>query len=431
MAHLIEVAFKGNRREFFLWNAEEPPALRSHVIVEADRGEDLGRVHAIGDLAQLRARGCTHGTRGEEPTLKALRAATQDEVRRLTELREQDDAARRDASGLVTTHSLPMKLTDTEWRWDRRKLTLYFTADRRVDFRALVRDLAAKFRTRIELKQIGVRDEAKRLDGVGRCGRQYCSASWLPDLRPVNLGLAKDQKLSLNPTQISGACGRLMCCLRYEHDWYVETRRRFPKEGKIVTTAQGEERVVMNDLFRERVTLRRVSDAEMRIIPLEQLNRELRGEPVETDAATETHAEEWSEEILAMTDTVERPIPAMLRPPPPQARPERPVQLQRPQRPREQRPREQKPREQKPREQRDRDRRGGEQQRPQQQQAREQQPPGQQPREAAPSDPSAQPSEQGARGRSRRRRGRRGGRRGGGGADGGGSPGASPEAPSA
>jgi hypothetical protein len=198
---------------------------------------------------------------------------------------------------------------------------MYFTADRRVDFRALVRDLAAKFRTRIELKQIGVRDEAKRLDGVGRCGRQYCSASWLPDLRPVNLGLAKDQKLSLNPTQISGACGRLMCCLRYEHDWYVETRRRFPKEGKVVATALGDEKVVLNDLFRERITLRRMADGETRIIGLDQLNKELRGEPIETDADTDVAPlDEWSEELLAMTDTVERPIPSM-RPPPPSARP--------------------------------------------------------------------------------------------------------------
>jgi cell fate regulator YaaT (PSP1 superfamily) len=266
--------------------------------------------------------------------MKALRVANADELRRLSDVRAQDEVARREAMGFVRTHALAMKLTDAEWRWDRRKLTIYFTAERRVDFRALVRDLAARFRTRIELKQIGVRDEAKRLDGIGRCGRQYCSASWLPELRPVSLGLAKDQKLSLNPTQISGACGRLMCCLRNEHDWYVETRRRFPKEGRVVTTAQGEERVVLNDLFRERVTLRRVSDAEVRLIPLSQLNRELRGELVETDASTEVvPLEAWSEELIAMTDTVERPIPAQLRPPPP-PRDELTIQIaRRPERP--------------------------------------------------------------------------------------------------
>src|SRR5207253_1472111 len=148
--------------------------------------------------------------------------------------------------------------SDAKWQCDRNKLTFYFTADKRVDFRTLVRELAAAFRTRIELKQIGVRDEAKRLDGIGRCGRQYCSAAWLPELRPVSLGVAKDQRLSLNPTQISGACGRLMCSLRYEHEFYVASRKRFPKEGKTVKTTVGEERVVANDIFRERVVLRGV-----------------------------------------------------------------------------------------------------------------------------------------------------------------------------
>jgi hypothetical protein len=173
----------------------------------------------------------------------------------------------------VNANKLAMKLSDAEWQWDRKKLTLYFTAEKRIDFRALVRELASMFRTRIELKQIGVRDEAKRLDGVGRCGRQYCSASWLPELRPVNLGVAKDQRLSLNPSQISGACGRLMCCLRYEHEFYVQSRKRFPKEGKVVKTKRGEEKVVANDIFRERVTLRG-DDGEQRTIPLLDLREE-------------------------------------------------------------------------------------------------------------------------------------------------------------
>ena len=151
---------------------------------------------------------------------------------------------------------------------------MLFRSDKRVDFRNLVRDLAALFRARIELKQIGVRDEAKRLDGVGRCGRQYCSASWLPELRPVNLGVAKDQRLSLNPTQISGACGRLMCCLRYEHEFYVQSRKRFPKEGKIIVTSVGEEKVVANDIFHERVTLRG-PEGEARVVELVALRREM------------------------------------------------------------------------------------------------------------------------------------------------------------
>ena len=167
-----------------------------------------------------------------------------------------------------------MKVSDTEWQWDRNKLTIYFTAEKRVDFRALVRDLASLFRTRIELRQIGVRDEAARLSGVGRCGREYCCSSWLKELSPVNLGLAKDQHLSLNPSQISGGCGRLLCCLKYEHEFYVTARRRFPKEGKLVTASRGAERVVAVDIFRERVFLRSEEHGS-RIIPLVQLREEV------------------------------------------------------------------------------------------------------------------------------------------------------------
>jgi cell fate regulator YaaT (PSP1 superfamily) len=167
-----------------------------------------------------------------------------------------------------------MKISDTEWQWDRNKLTIYFTADKRVDFRALVRDLASLFRTRIELRQIGVRDESARLSGVGRCGREYCCSTWLKELSPVNLGLAKDQHLSLNPSQISGGCGRLLCCLKYEHEFYVTSRKRFPKEGKTIRTALGTERVIAVDIFRERVFLRSEEQGP-RIISLVQLKEEV------------------------------------------------------------------------------------------------------------------------------------------------------------
>src|SRR5688500_2062714 len=220
-------------------------------------------------MAQTRARGCSHGPGENTVAQVARRLASSDDLNRLKELREQDESARRKASERVKANGLAMKLSDAEWRWDRRKLTIYFTADKRVDFRNLVRELASTFRTRIELKQIGVRDEAKRLSGIGRCGREYCSASWLPELRPVNLGVAKEQRLSLNPSQISGACGRLMCCLRYEHEFYVQARKRFPKEGKIVATSLGEEKVVAIDIFHERLTLRGV-EGETRTLTLDR-----------------------------------------------------------------------------------------------------------------------------------------------------------------
>src|SRR5437868_7254040 len=286
MSHLIEVAFKGNRKEFFLWEADEPPMVKVPVIVDADRGEDLGHVHALGDLAERRSAGAAHGLGESAPSKKARRLASGDDVRRLAEVRAQDEDARRKAMERVKANDLVMKISDAEWQWDRKKLTFYFTAEKRVDFRNLVRELAAMFRTRIELKQIGVRDEAKRLDGIGRCGRQYCSSSWLPELRPVNLGVAKDQRLSLNPSQISGACGRLMCCLRYEHDFYVQSRKRFPKEGRVVATPSGEAKVLSVDIFRERIALRGI-EGDLRTVTLADFKRETEALGVVPSAAAE------------------------------------------------------------------------------------------------------------------------------------------------
>jgi len=272
--HLIEIAFKGNRKEFFLWEGEAPPPLRAAVIVDADRGEDLGRIYSTGELAQKRAAGVPHAPGPEGVQKRARRLATAEDVQRHDELRAQDESARRRAMERVKANNLVMKLSDAEWQWDRRKLTIYFTAEKRVDFRTLVRDLASRFRTRIELRQIGVRDEAARLTGVGRCGREYCCSTWLKELSPVNLGLAKDQHLSLNPSQISGGCGRLLCCLKYEHEFYVSSRKRFPKEGKSLQTSAGTEKVIAVDIFRERVYLR-AEGKPSRIIPLIQLREEM------------------------------------------------------------------------------------------------------------------------------------------------------------
>jgi cell fate regulator YaaT (PSP1 superfamily) len=295
--HLIEVAFKGNRKDFFLWDGDEVPPLNAGIIVDADRGEDLGYVHASGELAEKRNAGTPHGYGAAGTTKKARRLATSSEIQHEVDLRAQDEEARRKAVERVKANDLVMKLSDAEWQWDQKKLTLYFTAEKRVDFRTLVRELASIFRTRIELKQIGVRDEAKRLDGIGRCGRQYCSSSWLPELRPVNLGVAKDQRLSLNPSQISGACGRLMCCLRYEHEFYVQSRKRFPKEGKIVRTMKGEEKVVANDIFRDRVTLR-AEDGEVRTLELLELRAEAEAAGVPLPGVTAVPATSFDEDVI-------------------------------------------------------------------------------------------------------------------------------------
>jgi cell fate regulator YaaT (PSP1 superfamily) len=272
---LVEVEFKGNRREFFLWTHDDAPRLKAAVIVEVDRGEDLGNVYATGDLALRRKAGTTHGKAAPQPPRALLRVATREDTARASQLRADEDNVRRRAIEKVRSQGLAMKISDTEWQWDKKKLTIYFTAEQRVDFRQLVRQLEGLFGTRVQMWHIGVRDEARRLDGVGRCGRQYCSASWLPELRPVKSSTAKDQRLStLNPAQISGACGRLMCCLRHEHEFYVQQRKRFPKEGKVLVTAVGEEKVVSNDIFREQVTLRTLT-GEMRTVPLTVLRQEL------------------------------------------------------------------------------------------------------------------------------------------------------------
>jgi len=282
VAQTVEVRFKGTRKAYFLWEDGES-GLRTGeaVVVEAERGRDLGRVTATGDVATKKCGGCTSCAVGGEtqpaepvPLKGVVRRATREDLRVHDEVRLSEEDARRKVIERVRAHDLVMKVSDTEWQWDRNKLTIYFTAEKRVDFRSLVRDLASLFRTRIELRQIGVRDEAARLSGVGRCGREYCCSSWLGELSPVNLGLAKDQHLSLNPSQISGGCGRLLCCLKYEHEFYVTARRRFPKEGKLVTTARGAERVIAVDIFRERVFLRSEEHGS-RIIPLVQLREEV------------------------------------------------------------------------------------------------------------------------------------------------------------
>jgi cell fate regulator YaaT (PSP1 superfamily) len=292
----VEVRFKGNRRGFYDWPMGAAP-LRMHepVLVEAERGLDFGKINAVGDAALAKCGGCTScatpdpaGTVVTEtvapletPTdapaaalvdaavaspattsapassrLKVVRRAIARDVAQHEELRRNEDGVRREIVERVNGHKLPMRISDTEWQWDRNRLTIYFTAETRVDFRNLVRDLATHFRTRIELRQIGVRDEAARLGGIGRCGREFCCSTWLTATGPVNLALAKDQHLSLNPAQISGGCGRLLCCLKYEHEFYLASRKRYPKEGKIVVTMLGPEKVIAVDIFRERVALR-------------------------------------------------------------------------------------------------------------------------------------------------------------------------------
>ena len=272
-AGFAEISFKGNRKAYFGYtNLNLRPDL--HVIVEADQGKDLGKVTAVGAIAERKCSSSNGGCATPAPEKKVLRIAHSDDIEKSQTLRKDEDRVRVEARKLVTKHQLSMKVTDAEWQFDRNRLTVYFTAEKRVDFRQLVGALASKFKARIQLKQIGVRDEAALLGGVGRCGRELCCSTWLPELKPVSLQLAKSQGLSLNPSQISGCCGRLMCCLMYEHRTYVEARRRFPREGRKIRTGRGLERVVTIDIWNDTVLLKD-DEGTRRTLTLEQLEGEV------------------------------------------------------------------------------------------------------------------------------------------------------------
>jgi cell fate regulator YaaT (PSP1 superfamily) len=272
---IAQIQFKGVRSEFFLYHGDVGLRKNEHVVVEADRGQDLGWVMRTSDADAPCDGGCEHA--GHHPVIppekRVIRRAAPADMDRRILLTENEPEVRMKTRDLVLRHRLKMKVSEAEWQWDRNKLTVYFTAEKRVDFRALVKEMARTFKTRIELRQIGVRDEAKRLGGIGRCGRELCCRLWLPEIEPVTLQLAKDQGLSLNPAQISGACGRLMSCLRYEHEAYLQARKRFPKVGTKLRTVNGEEEVTEWDMFRDTVTLRQ-PDASVRTVPLGVLKSE-------------------------------------------------------------------------------------------------------------------------------------------------------------
>jgi len=273
---IVQVMFKGVRADYFNYRGDHALMPNEYVIVEADRGQDLGWIkRAVDGRSHSCEGGCDHADHGPvvPPARRVLRRASPVDLERRLKLDQTEGEVRSRTRALVQKHRLKMKVSEAEWQWDRNKLTVYFTAEKRVDFRALVKEMARTFKTRIELRQIGVRDEAKRLGGIGRCGRELCCRLWLPEIEPVTLQLAKDQGLSLNPAQISGACGRLMSCLRYEHEYYVQARKRFPRVGKRLRTSRGEEEVMGWDLFRETISLRG-GDGTSRTIALAELKAE-------------------------------------------------------------------------------------------------------------------------------------------------------------
>ena len=233
---VVGVRFKKAGKIYYFDPVDLKIETEHFVIVETTRGVEYGKV-------------VINKKKVDEndvvlPLKKIIRIANKADI----QVVKQNEEAAREAFHVCITkiknHGLKMKLIDVEFTFDRNKIIFYFTAEGRIDFRELVKDLASVFRTRIELRQIGVRDEAKMLGGIGPCGRILCCSSWLGDFEPVSIKMAKDQKLSLNPTKISGLCGRLMCCLRYEHDNYESVKEELPTIGAFVVTSFGEGKVV-------------------------------------------------------------------------------------------------------------------------------------------------------------------------------------------
>lgn len=224
------------------------------------------------------------------PLKGIMRVATQEDQETMKQNRAKEAEAYDICAKKVADHALDMKLVDVEYTFNGGKITFYFTADGRVDFRELVKELASIFKTRIELRQIGVRDEAKLLGGLGACGRIICCNAFLGDFHPVSIKMAKEQNLSLSPTKISGLCGRLMCCLKYEQDAYETTRKLMPKIGREVTTPDGKGIVIENNVITERVKVRLLlSDGtyELREFPLLKVKVKLNtAEKEETEPQT-------------------------------------------------------------------------------------------------------------------------------------------------
>ncbi len=243
----VEVIFKGNRRVVYCNPKGVPLRHGAYIIVEADKGEDLGRVGLISPELRPRRKG---------KKLDVQREANEQEIDRWRGLRDKEVKAFHDFQSRVERRRMPMKPVDVEYQYDGRKICFYFTADHRVDFRELVRELAGVYRTRIELRQIGVRDEAKRIGGLGPCGRALCCSTFMSDFSPISSQMARDQNLSLNPSKLSGLCGRLKCCLRFEHDFYRAAQSIFPRLGTRIVIDGKEGQVNRVDFFRDEVSLK-------------------------------------------------------------------------------------------------------------------------------------------------------------------------------
>ena len=289
MVNVIGVRFQNAGKLYFFDPGSLWPTPGDFVIVETARGIEFGEV--VTSMREI------NDELLQAPLKKVVRIATAQDVRHAQENKAGEKEAYAICQKKIAEHKLEMKLVSVENTYDNSKILFYYTANGRVDFRSLVKDLAAVFKTRIELRQIGVRDEAKMLGGLGPCGRPICCGSFLGDFQPVSIKMAKEQNLSLNPTKISGVCGRLMCCLKYEQDNYEQTRKRMPKVGKEVITPDGNGVVWDLNIIKEtvRVRIQKGDSSELRDYPVADVQRPGQPAPVREDAPKEAPATEAAE----------------------------------------------------------------------------------------------------------------------------------------
>lgn len=248
MIKVIGVRFKKAGKIYYFDPGDNDIKKEDYVIVETARGIEFGQ--CVINPKEIREEDIV------SPLKSVIRVATDEDIKRHMDNKDKEVKAFDICLNKIEEHNLEMKLIDVEYTFDNNKVIFYFTADGRIDFRELVKNLATIFKTRIELRQIGVRDEAKMIGGLGPCGRPLCCSSFLGDFASVSIKMAKEQNLSLNPTKISGICGRLMCCLNYEQDTYEDIRRRLPKVGSIVETERGRGEVISNNVVKESVKVR-------------------------------------------------------------------------------------------------------------------------------------------------------------------------------
>lgn len=266
----IEVIFKGERRGYYFNEGGLELEEGLSVIVEAEKGVDLGVIGSMGSSAYMKSRLRQRPCEGEMK--KVMRLATDADLKVMVYHREQEHTAFNICLDRIHKLELPMKLVDVEYQFDRNRITFYFTAEGRVDFRQLVRELAAEYRTRIELRQIGPRDEAKRLGGFGVCGRELCCSSWLGQFEPISTDMARLQNLTINPFKLAGQCGRLKCCLSYEAQLYEELLKRFPPLDYRLMTGKGEASIEKIDIFQDAIFVHYAKDNSWERLTLDEVN---------------------------------------------------------------------------------------------------------------------------------------------------------------